>query len=262
MSLRVDGLSFAYNGQSVIEAIGFAVKPGELLAVLGPNGVGKTTLLRCICAMLKPKGGAVFVEGGDVTRMRREEIAKHLGYVAQRGETGRMTAYDAVLLGRMPHMGLRPSRRDLCLVDAALRQVGLSHLALRPIDSMSGGEFQRVCIARALVQEPRVLLLDEPTSSLDLRNQIGILDTLRGIIRGHGVAAVMTMHDLNTALRYADAFLFVREGRVHALCGRDDVCARVVEDVYGVPVDIIHHQGLPVVLPRNRTPTEEPWPAP
>lgn len=239
------------DGQMVLDELGFTLDQGKVLAILGPNGVGKTTLLRCLNAMIRPWSGIVRVENGDVFRMSAGEIAKHLGYVAQRNEAGRMTAFDAVLLGRKPHLRWRVSRGDLTRVDGVLRQLGLAHLALRHIDEMSGGELQKVCIARALVQEPRVLLLDEPTSSLDLKNQLDILTTLRRVVKEHDIAAVMTLHDLNLAFRFTDQFLFLKDGRVFAWGRPEQVNAEMVAAVYGVEVDILNHNGQVVVVPRR-----------
>ena len=254
MKLAVRDLHYAYNGTPVLRAVEFEVAAGEVLAVLGPNGVGKTTLLRCLNAVHRPARGVVTVDSAEVLRMDAAEVARTLGYVPQRGEVCRMTAFAAGLLGRLPHITWRASEADLRLVGAALARVGVEHLAMRPIDRMSGGELQRVCIARALVQEPAVMLLDEPTSALDLKNQIEVLRTVRDVARGHGVAVVMTMHDLNTALRFGDRFIFLRDGEVFANCHRDEVTSRMVEEVYGVPVDLLHHQGRPVVVPRSLSP--------
>jgi iron complex transport system ATP-binding protein len=253
MMLEVKDIRVGYNGSGlVLEDLGFTLGAGEILAILGPNGVGKTTLLRCINGMIQPKTGSVMVEGADVFGMSAGRIARRLGYVAQRNDAGRMTTFDAVLLGRKPHMGWKVSHDDLHKVGAALHQLGLEHLALRDIDRMSGGELQKVCIARALVQEPRVLLLDEPTSSLDLKNQLEILGTIRRVVKEHQLAAVMTMHDLNLALRFVDRFLFIRKGKVFASGRPDEISAEMVAAVYGVQVDILRHDGQVVVVPNGR----------
>ncbi len=249
MILDVQNIRIGYNGRLVLQGLDFAVDRGQVLTILGPNGVGKTTLLRCINAMLKPKTGAVLVEDVDVFRMRAGEIAKRLGYVAQRNEAGRMTAFDAVLLGRKPHLRWKITDGDLRKVDGALKQLGLEHLALRHINEMSGGELQKVCLARALVQEPSVLLLDEPTSSLDLKNQLEILRTIRHVVHEHKLAAVMTMHDLNMAFRFSDAFVFIKEGKVFCCGNNDELTPDMIREVYGVPVDILRHQGQTVVVP-------------
>jgi len=249
MILSVNDLDFAYNGTRVLHDVEFNLNGGELMAILGPNGVGKTTLLKCINAIHAPCAGKVLVEDRDVLRMRPDEIALGIGYVAQRSEAARLTVFDAVLMGRKPHIVWRVGEKDLKVVDSALKRLHMTHLALRYIDCLSGGELQKVAIARALVQEPRLMLLDEPTSSLDLKSQVDILTMLRRVVDEHRIAAIMTMHDLNTALRYADKVLFLKDGRIHSTGPACEVTSDVVEEVYGLPVHIHHVQGHPMVVP-------------
>lgn len=252
MILDVIGVEFRYDSRSVLRNVRFMLKAGELLAVLGPNGVGKTTLLKCINANLRPTAGSVLVDGLDVLRMDSMDIARRVGYVAQRAEAARLTVFDAVLLGRRPHLRWRLGEQDLRLAGAAIERLSLVPLAMRYIDQLSGGELQKVAIARALVQEPRLLLLDEPTSSLDLKNQIDILKIIRQVTDQHEVAAVMTMHDLNKALRWADKFIFLRDGAVFAAGRSNEVTAEMVAAVYGVPVEIHLHRGCPWIIPLER----------
>lgn len=253
--LAVQDLSIGYSQDDlVLQDLGFSVEPGEMLSILGPNGVGKTTLLRCINRILKPRKGAVMVEEENVFRMSVAEIAKRMGYVAQKGEAGRMTVFDAVLLGRKPHLGWRVSDRDLRIVDAMIKRLGLSELSLRHIDRISGGELQKVCIARAMVQEPYVLLLDEPTSSLDLKNQLEIMRTIRFVLREHRISVVMTMHDLNMAFRYTDKFLFLKNGSLYYHGASQELTPEMVQEVYGVSVDILHHSGQMLIVPREVSP--------
>jgi len=249
MILEANGVSFGYNGRKILKDVRFGVDHGELLAILGPNGVGKTTLLRCVNAILKPTGGAILVENRDVMKLDVSEIARLIGYVAQRQDAGRLTAFDAILMGRRPHIRWKVSDKDLRIVDAAMKRLNLQHLAMRYIDQMSGGELQKVAIARSLVQEPTLLLLDEPTSSLDLKNQLEILSLIRDIIRGHGIAGVVTMHDLNMALRYSDKCVFLKDGAICAACKTSEVSADTIKMVYGVPVEIHLLNGNPTVIP-------------
>jgi iron complex transport system ATP-binding protein len=144
-------------------------RKGEVLLILGPNAVGKTTLLKCMNAILHPDTGTVLVDGQSVLSLDSSQIARLIGYVAQYTERSRLTVFDAILIGRHPHISWKISKKDLTTVDAAVRLLGLDHLALPYIDQMSGGELQKVAIARALVKEPSPLLLDEPTSNLDLK---------------------------------------------------------------------------------------------
>jgi iron complex transport system ATP-binding protein len=218
--------------------------------VLGPNGVGKTTLLKCINAIHRPKGGAIYVDDKDVLKLSPMEVARKVGYVAQRNEPSRMTAFDAVLMGRRPHVRWGVSEHDLQKVDAALRQINLNDLSMRYVDQMSGGELQKVAIARALVQEPRLMLLDEPTSSLDLKNQVEILGLIRRVVTEHKLASVMTMHDLNTAFRYSDKCILLKNRKIFFAGSPAEVDAGIIEAVYGLPVDIYRQGGRLMVAPK------------
>ncbi|MHC1601872.1 MAG: ABC transporter ATP-binding protein [Methermicoccaceae archaeon] len=249
MILEVDGVAFGYNSKDVLKGIGFDLKRDEVLSILGPNGVGKTTLLRCINAILKPHRGSIFVDREDVLRLEQVEVARMIGYVPQQKETNRLTAFDSILLGRMPHMGWRVSEEDIEIVQSTIEKLNLDHLAMSYIDQISGGELQKVCIARALVQEPRVLLLDEPTAGLDLKNQIIILDMIRKTVRERSVAAIITMHDLNLALRHSDKCIFLKEGKIFSAGAVEDVVPETIEKVYGVPVVMKWLDGVPVVIP-------------
>lgn len=249
MILSVDELRFLYRNHEVLTEIAFSIDLGEIVAILGPNGVGKTTLLKCLNRILHPEGGSILLGGEQLSDLDRMEIARRIGYVPQRVETGRLTAFDAVLLGRRPHIGWDTTEKDLVIVDAVFRMLSMEHLRLSYIDEMSGGELQKVAIARSLVQEPRVLLLDEPTSNLDMKNQVSILSIIARIVREHHIAAVMTMHDLNQAIRYADRFIFLKNGRVHVHGGHEVVTPGVIEAVYGIPVVIGELAGVRCVVP-------------
>ncbi|MDC0335775.1 ABC transporter ATP-binding protein [Pseudodesulfovibrio sp.] len=249
MILSVSDLDFTYGGRSVLDNIDFNLNGGELLAILGPNGVGKTTLLKCINAIHSPSSGKVMVEDRDVLTMKPDEVALGIGYVAQKNESTRLTVFDAVLMGRKPHIIWRVSENDLAIVDSAIKRLHLKSLSLRYIDQLSGGELQKVAIARAMVQEPKLMLLDEPTSSLDLKSQIDILTMLRRVVDEYKIGAIMTMHDLNTALRYADKVLFLKNGRIYSTGPACEVTSTVVEEVYGLPVHIHTVQGHPMVVP-------------
>lgn len=247
--LSVSDVTFTYGGRNVLSGVDFKLAAGELLAILGPNGVGKTTLLKCINAIHKPSSGTITVEGQNVLKMSPARIARTIGYVAQRCESARLTVFDAVLMGRRPHIRWRVSEKDMQMVDAAIKRLDMQKLSLRYIDELSGGELQKVSIARALVQEPKLLLLDEPTSSLDLKSQIDIMTMLRRVVVEHKIGAVMTMHDVNMALRYADNVLFLKDGRIHATGPTSGVTSDVVEEVYGLPVNIHTVQGHPMIVP-------------
>ena len=249
MILDVQGVRFAYNSHPVLSGVDFRVHPGELVAILGPNGVGKTTLLKCLNGIMRPQQGTVLVQEQNVLTLGPMQVAKSIGYVAQRSEASRLTVFDAVLMGRRPYMSWNVGAKDLRTVDAALKRLDLKELSLRYIDELSGGELQKVALARALVQEPCLLLLDEPTSALDLKNQMEILGMIRRVVSEHRVAAVMTMHDVNAALRFADSVLCLRQGAISFAGPASSITADIVESVYGLPVEIHRLNGHPLVVP-------------
>jgi iron complex transport system ATP-binding protein len=248
--LHIAGLRFSYNSHPVIRDVGFTLKKGETLAVLGTNGAGKSTLLKCIDGILKPQRGTVLLGGVDTKQMEGRAVARRLGYVPQRHlEEEGLNTFDAVLLGRKPHMHWSYSPRDLQIVEEVLTAMGIGHLALRPLISLSGGEAQKVMIARALAQEPEVLLLDEPTSSLDLRSQLDVMNLLIETVRNRRISLVVAMHDLAMALRFADLFLFLKHGSVHAAVSRAGITAEMIASVYGVRVLLGEMDGYPFVIP-------------
>ena len=249
MILTANDLTFAYKNQKTLQKICFDVHPEETTVILGPNGVGKTTLLKCLNRILTPRKGDVRVKGNSIHGMGVKEISRKIAYVAQTSDAARVTAFDAILMGRKPHMGMRPRRSDLEKVDAVINHLNLSGLSLKTLDKMSGGERQKVCIARALAQETDILLMDEPTASLDLKNQTRILGLIRHIVKDHHMAAIMTMHDLNTALRYADRYVFLKDKTVYSTGKIQDITPEMIDHVYGVRVEIIHHKGFPLVIP-------------
>lgn len=249
MILDINGVEFNYKSREVLNEISFSVRPNEILTILGPNGVGKTTLLKCINRIHNPGAGSIMVEDQDIMKLSLPEVAKKVGYVPQHCEKGRLTAYDAILLGRRPHIVWSTSEKDIKIVDAVIKRLKMEDLAMRYIDQMSGGELQKISIARSIVQEPRLLLLDEPTSSLDLRNQQEILKIICEVVKGHNVSAVMTLHDINTALRFSDRFLMLKDNRVFAAGGSEIINPENIRAVYGVSVAVESVTGGSVVVP-------------
>ena len=182
MILTVNGISFSYPGHPVLKELSFELDRGRTLGLLGTNGAGKSTLLRCLNRILRPQGGTVLVGGRSLSRLPDREIARRMGYVPQLHQTTGLNVFEAVLLGRNPHIRWQASPRDLAVVEEVLRSLRLEELALRPMAELSGGQAQKVTIARALAQEPEILLLDEPTSGLDLRNQLEVMELIAAAV--------------------------------------------------------------------------------
>jgi iron complex transport system ATP-binding protein len=249
MILSVDKIRFSYNSHPVLNDISFDVKNGSVLAILGVNGAGKSTLLKCLNRILCPQSGSVFLDKEDLHRLPQNAIARKMGYVPQKHTQLELTVYESILMGRRPRMGWTASKADYAVVEQILQQMGLSELALRLVSDLSGGEVQKVMIARALAQEPGILLLDEPTSNLDLKNQIEVMGLIRSVIEGRGIIAIVAIHDLNLALRFADHFLLIREHRVHGIADHDTLDATMIEQVYGLQVSMQEVSGHRVVVP-------------
>lgn len=250
MILNVQGVRFHYPSRPVLEQVSFAVDKGQVLAILGTNGTGKTTLLKCINRILTPAVGTVLIGGAPVASLSRNALAQQIGYVEQQRVGSRATVFNTVLLGRKPYIRWDITQHDMEIAGQALETLGLADYALRCLDELSGGELQKVIIARALAQEPQVLLMDEPTSSLDLKNQLEVINLIRQISRARGIAAVVAMHDLNLALRFADRFILLKNKTIFAAGGPEVITPETIEHVYAVPVMIIAHNGTRVVIPR------------
>jgi len=251
MILKVEGIEFSYNSHPVLNNVSFEVNKGESLSILGNNGAGKTTLLKCINRILKPKKGTVFLEEKDLSKFSRQEIAQMIGYVPQRHDSSRFTVFDAVLLGRKPYIKWNISEKDLEIVQRVLEMLGLEHLALKYIDELSGGELQKVFIARALAQEPRILLLDEPTSNLDLKNQIEVMSIIKQIARENGISSIVVMHDINLALRFSDKFLLLKGNTIFAYGDINIITPENISYVYGIPVIVKRINDIPIVIPNS-----------
>ena len=257
------GLSFRYPdaGADALGAVDLAVPRGSLYAVIGPNGCGKTTLLRLLLGALRPSAGSVAYDGRDVSAWPRRELALRIGVVPQAEElVFPLSVRELTAMGRYPHLGpWRPAGpADRAAVDRALDTCDVAGLAHRPFDTLSGGERQRVRIARALAQEPGTLVLDEPTAALDIAHEMGIFEILRRLA-DDGVTVVLVTHNLNVAARFADRLLLLDRGTTAAEGAPAAVLARdVLEPVYAWPLSIGPHpgpgrdRGAPQVIPLRK----------
>lgn len=253
MILQALNLSFRYTSQPLLEETSFSVQEGELLCILGPNGSGKTTLLKCLNRILRPQGGQVLVDGQDCRTMGANTLARKLGWVPQHETASRITVYDLVLLGRKPYFRFGPTALDHEQVASAIALLGLDPLALRFADELSGGEFQLVQIARALAQNPRLILFDEPTSNLDISNQHHLLKKIKGLVQDGHSAAIICLHDINLALRYADRFLLLKAGQIQAAGTAEIIQPDIIRTVYGLETHVVEVSGVPIVIPVDQT---------
>lgn len=254
-ALVVDGLRAGYRGREVLAGVDLAVERGALVAVVGPNGVGKSTLLRCCVGLLRPTAGRVLLDGIDVRALDRAAVARRVAVVPQAVETMfPFTVREVVALGRTARLGPLAIARaaDAAAVEGALAELDLAPLAERRIDELSGGERQRAVLAMALAQEADVLLLDEPTVHLDPTHQRAALALIRALARSRGVATVAVLHDLNLASAVADRIVVMSGGRVVADGEPSHVLsAATVRAVFGTGLVVGTHEGIPFVLPER-----------
>lgn len=242
-------LAFKYHGSHVIlRNVSFSLEAGHCLALLGNNGAGKSTLLKCLIRILEPKADMLMVSGQNIFKMKRNQIAKCMTYVDQHNEVNELTVFDAVLLGRRPYIKMEPSEEDIAIVHEVMRRMELEDYALRYMSELSGGELQKVVLARALAQQPKVLLLDEPTANLDLYNQHEVMRTVCEIAKDDHILVIVAIHDLNLAVRYCDRFLFIRDGRVYRFGDASIITEEVISAVYGIPVKIRMIDGQTLVI--------------
>ena len=255
------GVSFGYPqaARMAVRDVSVRIDKARVFAIVGPNGSGKSTLLRLLAGTSTPASGSVDFMGRSLTTWPRREVARVLGVVTQAEELQfPLSVRDLVGLGRYPYLGPWQRERDVdqAAVSAAMDRCGVTDLADRPASEVSGGEFQRVRVARALAQEPEVLLLDEPTTSLDIHYQMSIFELLRDLCHNDGVTVVVVTHQLNLAARFADELLLLQEGRaIRWGVPKEVLVGPVLEDVYGWPLSVVPFagpgpdQGAPQIVP-------------
>jgi len=257
-TLQARDVTLAYGDRTVVEALDLDVAPGRITAIVGPNGCGKSTLLRALARLLAPASGQVLLDGGPISRAPSKQVARVLGLLPQSPVAPEgITVADLVGRGRHPHQRLlaRWSEHDHAAVAAALEATGTAELSDRSVDELSGGQRQRVWIAMALAQETDILLLDEPTTFLDVAHQVEVLDLLAELGRERGTTIVMVLHDLNLAARYADELVAMRGGRIVASGAPADILTPgLVERVFGISSHVMPDpvSGTPLVVPIGR----------
>ena len=243
-------LTIRFGSQPLFEDVNVKFTPGNCYGLIGANGSGKSTLIKCMDTILRPRG-SVLLNGKDILKMERVDLARSIGLVPQNGTSAMdSTVFETVLMGRRPHSAWRISDDDIDKVADALDRLGIGEMALRDFSSLSGGQKQMVLLARAICQEPQVLLLDEPTSALDIRHQLEVLDIVSHLVKERGMSAIIAMHDLNLGARYTDSMVMLRKGRIFSAGKPIDLYTpEMIEEVYGVMAEIIMVHGKPHVVP-------------
>ncbi|HOX39791.1 MAG TPA: ABC transporter ATP-binding protein [Candidatus Brocadiia bacterium] len=250
MILEGVNLDFSYGETPALKGVSVTIG-GGVTAVIGPNASGKSTLLRCLCGLLRPRGKAL-LDGVDVARLKAPELARRVSYLSQGfWPQAFLTVFEFVLLGRLHQLSWRVSAVDVDCVNRLLREFGIADLASRRITEVSGGQAQMAAIAQALAREPQVLLLDEPTSNLDMKHQFETGELLRALAGSRGISVVVALHDLNLAARFADVVYVLNDGRVHSSGSpAETLTAEMIASVYGVSARIgFGDDGRPEVIP-------------
>ena len=251
MKLKVKDVEFSYSSTPILKDVCMELAPSEIVGIVGPNGVGKSTLIRCIDRILAPQKGSILLDGQDMKEMDMMKVARHIGYVPQTSTSVfPATVFDMVLLGRRPHLGWRSSEKDQEKVSEILELLEIKEFAMRDFGELSGGQQQKVLIARAFAQEPDVLLFDEPTSNLDIRHQLDVMEIIKRLVMGNEISAIMAVHDLNLASRYVDRVIMMNGGSIFSAGDPASVLSpKNIAFVYGVEVKVSNHDGKPYIIP-------------
>lgn len=247
--LEIKNLSFSYSkNKKVLDDVSFVINEGEIVIILGPNGAGKSTLLNCLIGEEKILSGEILFDGKVKKDISKEERNNLLAYVPQLIEGNDLTVRETILLGRLTKFGLYPSKKDYEIVDSIIESLFLAELRDRTTASLSGGERQKVAIARAVVQESSMILFDEPTSNLDIKAQLDVLTIITNEIKEKKKSALISMHDINQALSIGDKFIFLVDNKVKAVVSKGEITPELLEDTYGVKSKIINIDNKEVII--------------
>jgi iron complex transport system ATP-binding protein len=241
MILKTKNLSFAYGKDQILYNINLNVNQGDCLVILGNNGAGKSTLIKCLNNILQPQDGSIILNDKAIKHYTKKDIAKLIAYVPQDIEFYNETVFNSVLLGRKPYMHFQTHHSDLIKTNQILKDLGIDHLALKNVCKLSGGQRQKVAFARALNQETPILLLDEPTANLDLKNQLMLVNLMKKIAKQNNKTLIVTMHDINLALRFANKFIFIKEKSIYKMGDQKIITKGLIKDIYDIDIEIVHH---------------------
>jgi iron complex transport system ATP-binding protein len=249
--LKINSLNFAYKKKKVLKNISLEAQRGELITLIGPNGSGKSTLLKCINNYLKADQGSIELIGKALEAFSRKELAKIIAYVPQAAENiFNCNVFETVLMGRKAYSSWKADHQDKEVAAKVISKMGLEKIAFKQINNLSGGQRQKVFIARAAAQAAELLLLDEPTNNLDLRHQLEIFNLIKKEV-ANGKTAIVTMHDLSLASRFSDRIIMLKEGYIFSDGSAASLSAAKINSVYGVEVSLKDHKGKKIIIPEQ-----------
>ena len=248
--LKVDSLQFSYSrgGNKVLRGASMELKQGEVGILLGKNGCGKTTLFKNILGINTPSSGSITFDGKNLSKMKRRDRARCIAYVPQDIRFGALSVFDSILMGRVSYFGLKAGHEDYVAVEKIIEDMGLTAFAHRNVDELSGGERQKIAIARAMAQEPRLMVFDEPTGNLDIANEQLIIEEAKKLAKEKNISILSSLHDLNQALYFGDKFFFMKDGVIKYAGGREIVTAEVIKDIFDIDVKIVQIENQTVIL--------------
>ena len=251
--LSVENVTFRYRrqGPDVLRGVNLELKPGEIGILLGRNGSGKTTLFQNILGILNPRSGTIRFGGEDLRSLSRATRGRRIAYVPKDIRFGALSVFDSVLMGRVAYFGMKAGQADYLAVEKILRDMGLEDFAQRNVEELSGGERQKIAVARAMAQEPKLMVFDEPTGNLDIANEQQIIREAKRLAREKHIAILSSLHDLNRAMEFGDRFFFLKDGVVKYTGGRECFREDVLRDIFDIDVKIAQVDGQPVILQKQ-----------
>jgi len=249
MKIKIQNIEFAYNGSAVLKNMSAEISKGQFLALVGPNGSGKSTLMKCINGILKTRKGVINIDSNSINNISPKQLAKQMAYVPQSSKpNSSLNVFDTILLGRKPYINFKPKKRDIAIVKHIIDKLKLQDICFKDFSKLSGGQQQIVLVARALAQDAEIILLDEPTSNLDIKHQLDVLDLLKSFT-DDGLTVIIAIHDINMAVKYANKIIMLKDGEIFAHGGKEIIKPENLKTLYDVNLKVFKDNDDLYIIP-------------